>query len=70
MWRFVTTLLFICKTGFLDFVHRLRLNKSTAFRKLDCLLSSGKKEKNKLQLLGHLVELVSDLVRGSDLFLM
>jgi hypothetical protein len=35
--------LIICKTDFLDFVHRLYLNKITTFRKLDLHLSSGKK---------------------------
>jgi hypothetical protein len=35
-------LFLICKTGFLDFVHHLYLNKITAFQKLDLLPSSGK----------------------------
>jgi hypothetical protein len=35
---------FICKSGFLEFVHRLYFNKITTFRKLDLLPSSGKEE--------------------------
>jgi hypothetical protein len=47
----------ICKSGFLDFVHRLYLNnKFTTFRNLDLLPSSGKKEGQKPLLLGPLVE--------------
>jgi hypothetical protein len=34
----------ICKSGFLDFVHRLYFNKITTFQKLDLLPSSGKKK--------------------------
>jgi hypothetical protein len=45
----------------LDFVHRLYFNKIITFRKLDLLPSSGKKEGQKHQLLGPLVELASDL---------
>jgi hypothetical protein len=52
----------VCKSGFLDFVHRLYFNKITTFRKLDLLPSSGKKkEGQKPQLVGPLVELASDL---------
>jgi hypothetical protein len=32
-----------CKSGILDFVHRLYFNKIITFRKLDLLPSSGKK---------------------------
>jgi hypothetical protein len=49
----------ICKSVFLDFVHRLYLNKITTFRKLDLLPFSGKKEGQKPLLLGPLVELAS-----------
>jgi hypothetical protein len=38
----------ICKSGFLDIVHRLYFNNITTFRKLDLLPSSGKKEGQKL----------------------
>jgi hypothetical protein len=34
----------LCKSGFVDFVHRLYFNKITTFRKLDLLPSSGKKK--------------------------
>jgi hypothetical protein len=51
----------ICKSGFLDFVHRLYFNKITTFRKLDLLPSTGKEEGQKPWLLGPLVELASDL---------
>jgi hypothetical protein len=51
----------ICKSCFLDFVHRLYFNKITTFRKLDLRPSSGKKEGQKPQLLGPLVELAPDL---------
>jgi hypothetical protein len=34
----------ICKTLFLDFLHRLYFNKITTFRKLEFLPSSGKME--------------------------
>jgi hypothetical protein len=56
-WRWC---IIICKRGFLDFVHRLHFSNIT-FRKLDLLPSSGKKEGQKPQLLGPLVELASDL---------
>jgi hypothetical protein len=45
--RHWTTL--ICKSGFLDFVHRIYFNKITTFRKLDLLPSSGKKGRTKTQ---------------------
>jgi hypothetical protein len=53
--------LYLCKSGFLNFVHRLYFNKITTFRKLDILPSSGKKKGQKPWLLGPLVELASDL---------
>jgi hypothetical protein len=37
----------ICKSVFLDIVHRLYFNKITTFRKLDLLPSSGKKRKDR-----------------------
>jgi hypothetical protein len=37
----------ICKSVFLDFVHRLYFNKITTFRKLDLLPSSSKEEGQK-----------------------
>jgi hypothetical protein len=43
-WRWCVV---ICKSCFLDFVHRLYFNKITTFRKLDLLPSSGKKERQK-----------------------
>jgi hypothetical protein len=36
-----------CQSGFLDFVHRLYVNRIATFRKLDLLPSSGKKEEQK-----------------------
>jgi hypothetical protein len=37
----------ICKSGVLDFAHRLYVLKISTFRKLDLLPSSGKKEGQK-----------------------
>jgi hypothetical protein len=37
----------LCKSDFLDFVHRLHFNKITMFQKLDLLPSSGKKRKDR-----------------------
>jgi hypothetical protein len=37
----------ICKSSFLDFVHRLYFNEIITFRKLDLLPSSGKEEGQK-----------------------
>jgi hypothetical protein len=42
----------ICKSNFLDFVHRLYFNKVTTFRKLDLLPSSGKKGRTKTLAVG------------------
>jgi hypothetical protein len=50
----------ICKSVFLDFVHRLYFNKITKFWKLDLLLpSSGKKGRTETLAVGPLVELAS-----------
>jgi hypothetical protein len=46
-------LFLICKSVFLDFVHRLHFNKIT-FRKLDFLLSSCKKGKTEILAVGLL----------------
>jgi hypothetical protein len=43
----MVTIFVICKSCFLDLVHRLYFNKITTFRKLDLLPSSGKKEGQK-----------------------
>jgi hypothetical protein len=39
----VSPIITLCKSGILDFIHRLYFNRSTTFRKLDLLPSSGKK---------------------------
>jgi hypothetical protein len=56
------TRIVICKSDFLDFVYRLYLNKIT-FRKLDLLLSSGKKGRTKTVAVGPLIVLASNLAQ-------
>jgi hypothetical protein len=43
-WEAVMNTVMKCKSCFLDFVHRLCFNEIAMFRKLDLLLSSGRKE--------------------------
>jgi hypothetical protein len=52
VWRVLTMVLEICKTVFLDFVHRLYFNKISTSRKLDLLPSSGKKERRDILAVG------------------